>query len=79
MNTNVQPMANFTDYAIADIELAGWGRREIDIAESEMPALMALRKKYRDSQPLAGAKIMGCIHMTIHTAVLIETLTELGA
>ena len=79
MNTNVQPMANFTDYAIADIELAGWGRREIDIAESEMPALMALRKKYRDSQPLAGAKIMGCIHMTIQTAVLIETLTELGA
>ena len=79
MHTNVQPMVNFTDYAVADIELADWGRREIDIAESEMPALMALRKKYRDSQPLAGAKIMGCIHMTIQTAVLIETLTALGA
>ena len=79
MSTHVQPVANFTDYAVADISLADWGRREIDIAESEMPALMALRKKYRDSQPLAGAKIMGCIHMTIQTAVLIETLTELGA
>ena len=79
MHTNVQPMVNFTDYAVADIELADWGRREIDIAESEMPALMALRKKYRNSQPLAGAKIMGCIHMTIQTAVLIETLTALGA
>src|SRR5690606_11322310 len=56
-----------------------WGRKEIKIAESEMPALMALRRKYKESQPLAGAKIMGCIHMTIQTAVLIETLVDLGA
>ena len=79
MHTNIEPIVGFTDYAVADIGLAAWGRREIDIAESEMPALMALRKKYRDSQPLAGARIMGCIHMTIQTAVLIETLMELGA
>lgn len=72
-------MTNFTDYKVADISLADWGRKEIDIAEGEMPALMALRRKYKDSQPLAGAKIMGCIHMTIQTAVLIETLVELGA
>ncbi|WP_116368390.1 adenosylhomocysteinase [Parahaliea mediterranea] len=67
------------DYKVADISLAGWGRRELDIAEGEMPALMALRDKYRDSKPLAGAKILGCIHMTIQTGVLIETLVELGA
>jgi adenosylhomocysteinase len=67
------------DYKVADIGLADWGRREIEIAESEMPALMAMRAKYRDHQPLADAKILGCIHMTIQTAVLIETLTELGA
>jgi len=70
---------NFTDYKVADITLAEWGRKEIEIAEGEMPALMALRRKYKQSQPLAGAKIMGCIHMTIQTAVLIETLVELGA
>ena len=70
---------NFTDYKVADIALADWGRKEIEIAEGEMPALMALRRKYKESQPLAGAKIMGCIHMTIQTAVLIETLVELGA
>lgn len=69
----------FTDYKVADISLADWGRKEIDIAEGEMPALMALRRKYSDSKPLAGAKIMGCIHMTIQTAVLIETLVDLGA
>ncbi|QQD18027.1 adenosylhomocysteinase [Spongiibacter nanhainus] len=69
----------FTDYKVADISLADWGRREIDIAETEMPALMALREKYKADQPLKGAKIMGCIHMTIQTAVLIETLIELGA
>ncbi len=68
-----------TDYKVADIELAVWGRKEISIAESEMPALMALRSKYKAEQPLANAKIMGCIHMTIQTAVLIETLVELGA
>ena len=69
----------FTDYKIADISLADWGRKEIDIAEGEMPALMALRRKYRDTKPLADARIMGCIHMTIQTAVLIETLVDLGA
>jgi adenosylhomocysteinase len=67
------------DYKVADISLADWGRRELDIAESEMPALMAMRAKYRDSKPLAGAKILGCIHMTVQTGVLIETLIELGA
>jgi adenosylhomocysteinase len=67
------------DYKVADISLAEWGRREIAIAETEMPALMAMREKYSASQPLAGAKILGCIHMTIQTAVLIETLNELGA
>ena len=67
------------DYKVADITLADWGRRELDIAEGEMPALMAMRAKYRDSKPLAGAKILGCIHMTIQTGVLIETLVELGA
>ncbi|MFE8070874.1 adenosylhomocysteinase [Marinobacteraceae bacterium S3BR75-40.1] len=70
---------NFTDYKVADINLAGWGRKEIEIAESEMPALMALRTKYKGEQPLKGARVMGCIHMTIQTAVLIETLVELGA
>ena len=72
-------MSEFTDYKVADISTADWGRQEIDIAETEMPALMALRRKYKESRPLAGAKIMGCIHMTIQTAVLIETLVELGA
>ncbi|MFM2432366.1 MAG: adenosylhomocysteinase [Cyanobacteriota bacterium] len=67
------------DYKVADITLAEWGRKEILIAESEMPALMAIRNKYKASQPLAGAKIIGCIHMTIQTAVLIETLIALGA
>ena len=67
------------DYKVADITLAEWGRKEIAIAEGEMPALMAIRKKYRDSKPLQGARIIGCIHMTIQTAVLIETLRELGA
>jgi adenosylhomocysteinase len=67
------------DYKVADISLADWGRLELDIAESEMPALMAMREKYRASQPLAGANILGCIHMTIQTGVLIETLVELGA
>ena len=67
------------DYKVADINLAEFGRREISLAENEMPALMALREKYKDEQPLAGAKIMGCIHMSIQTAVLMETLLELGA
>jgi adenosylhomocysteinase len=67
------------DYKVADIALADWGRKEIAIAEGEMPALMAIRAKYRAAQPLKGAKIIGCIHMTIQTAVLIETLCALGA
>lgn len=67
------------DYKVADINLAAWGRKELQIAETEMPALMALRDKFRSSQPLEGAKILGCIHMTIQTGVLIETLIELGA
>jgi len=78
MNTAVN-LSNFTDYKVADINLAGWGRRELDIAEGEMPALIALRDQYRDQQPLAGARILGCIHMTIQTGVLIETLVALGA
>lgn len=66
-------------YKLKDLSLADWGRREIIIAENEMPGLMALRKRYEESKPLQGAKIAGCLHMTIQTAVLIETLTELGA
>ena len=65
-------MTDFTDYKVADISLAAWGRMEIDIAETEMPALMALRTKYAAQQPLANARIMGCIHMTIQTAVPIN-------
>jgi adenosylhomocysteinase len=72
-------MPEFTDYKVADIGLAEWGRREIAIAETEMPGLMALRDEFGDQQPLAGARIVGCLHMTIQTAVLIETLTHLGA
>ncbi|MFO1023229.1 MAG: adenosylhomocysteinase, partial [Planctomycetales bacterium] len=66
-------------YKVKDIKLADWGRKEIELAENEMPGLMALRKKYGASQPLKGARIAGCLHMTIQTAVLIETLTALGA
>ncbi len=71
--------AEFTDYKVKDISLANWGRKEITIAETEMPGLMALRSEFGDSKPLAGARIVGCLHMTIQTAVLIETLTALGA
>ncbi|BCX88859.1 adenosylhomocysteinase [Methylomarinovum tepidoasis] len=75
-----QPAANLQpDYKVADISLADWGRKEIRIAETEMPGLMALREEYRDQKPLKGARIAGCLHMTIQTAVLIETLVELGA
>lgn len=70
---------NKTDYKVADINLADWGRKEIAIAETEMPGLMSLRKEYKASQPLKGANIVGCLHMTIQTAVLIETLVALGA
>ncbi len=75
-----QPVTNLTpDYKIADISLAEWGRKEIKVAETEMPGLMALRSEYKAEQPLKGARIAGCLHMTIQTAVLIETLVELGA
>lgn len=67
------------DYKVADISLAEWGRKEIELAEKEMPGLMSLRKEYGASQPLKGARVAGCLHMTIQTAVLIETLTALGA
>jgi len=71
--------SGFTDYKVKDISLAGWGRKEIAIAETEMPGLMALREEYGATKPLKGARIAGCLHMTIQTAVLIETLTALGA
>jgi adenosylhomocysteinase len=66
-------------YKVKDINLSEWGRKEIQLAEAEMPGLMALRDRYRDEKPLAGARVAGCLHMTIQTAVLIETLVELGA
>ncbi len=72
-------MSEFADYKVADISLADWGRREIAIAETEMPGLMALRREFGAGGPLAGARIVGCLHMTIQTAVLIETLIALGA
>lgn len=75
----LEAVNDFSDYKVADISLADWGRKELTIAESEMPALMALREKYAAAKPLAGAKILGCIHMTIQTGVLIETLIALGA
>ena len=71
--------ATFTDYKVKDLSLADWGRKEIAIAETEMPGLMAIRAEYGKTQPLKGARIAGCLHMTIQTAVLIETLTALGA
>ena len=79
MNAQLKTFSTEGDYKVADISLADWGRREVIIAESEMPALMGLRRKYAGEQPLAGAKILGCIHMTIQTGVLIETLKALGA
>ena len=76
MSTKTIP---FVPYKVKDISLAGWGRKEINLAEAEMPGLMALRDEYRNEQPLKGARIAGCLHMTIQTAVLIETLVALGA
>ena len=77
---NTQPVENLTpDYKVADIGLAEWGRKETSIAEVEMPGLMALREEYKGKHPLKGARIAGCLHMTIQTAVLIETLIDLGA
>jgi adenosylhomocysteinase len=72
-------VANFSDYKVKDISLAVWGRKEITLAENEMPGLMSLRREYGNSQPLKRAKVLGCLHMTIETAVLIETLVFLGA
>src|SRR3989338_6585175 len=74
---NIQMAKN--DYKVADLSLAEWGRKEIAIAETEMPGLMALREEYQSQQPLKGARIAGCLHMAIETAVLIETWTLLGA
>src|SRR5947207_1976835 len=76
MNAVLKPT---TDYAIADLSLAAWGRKEIRIAETEMPGLMAIREEFAKTQPLKGARITGSLHMTIQTAVLIETLQALGA
>ena len=75
----VVDLKTFTDYKVADISLAAWGRKEVAIAETEMPGLMALREEYKGKKPLAGARIVGCLHMTIQTAVLMETLIDLGA
>src|ERR1700744_4432319 len=69
----------YAKYKVKDVSLADWGRKEIELAEAEMPGLMALRAEYGASQPLKGARIAGCLHMTIQTAVLIETLVHLGA
>src|SRR3989337_3144636 len=78
--TGVQTCAlPISDYKVADIKLAGFGRKEIAIAETEMPGLMAVREEFKGKQPLRGARIAGSLHMTIQTAVLIETLAELGA
>src|ERR687887_1123235 len=79
MPTVAQKIDLSLPYKVKDISLAEWGRKEIRLAEAEMPGLMALRKEYGASQPLKGARIAGCLHMTIQTAVLIETLTALGA
>ncbi len=78
MNTHPQTSPN-THYKIADISLADWGRKEIDIAEHEMPGLMSIRRKYASKQPLKGVRVTGSLHMTIQTAVLIETLKDIGA
>ena len=75
----LKTQVNYSPYKVKDISLADWGRKEIRLAEAEMPGLMSLRKKYSKSKPLKGARIAGCLHMTIQTAVLIETLVEMGA
>ena len=74
MSTKTENM----NFKVKDISLADWGRKEIKLAEAEMPGLMMLREKYANSKPLLGARIAGCLHMTIQTAVLIETLVDLG-
>src|SRR5215218_250473 len=77
--TRKKTMAATADYVVKDLALADWGRKEIAMAEDEMPGLMAVRREYGPQQPLKGARIAGCLHMTIQTAVLIETLKHLGA
>ena len=72
--SNLAAVPHFNDYAVANIGLAEWGRKEIAIAETEMPGLMAIREEYAKDKPLKGARVAGCLHMTIQTAVLIETL-----
>lgn len=79
MSMSSTTSTNYVPYKVKDMSLADWGRKEITLAEAEMPGLMALRKEYGPSKPLAGARVAGCLHMTIQTAVLIETLVELGA
>src|SRR5271157_4780077 len=78
MSTATLPKVG-SDYKVADMKLAEWGRKEINVAEQEMPGLMSIRRKYAKTKPLAGVRITGSLHMTIQTAVLIETLTDLGA
>jgi len=79
MNAQVKPSAAAEDFKVADLSLADWGRKEIDIAEHEMPGLMSIRKKHAAAKPLAGVRVTGSLHMTIQTAVLIETLKDIGA
>ncbi|MEM9936040.1 MAG: adenosylhomocysteinase, partial [Bacteroidota bacterium] len=79
MAETTSQVQSFVPYKVKDIALADWGRKEIQLAEAEMPGLMALREEYGEEKPLKGARIAGCLHMTIQTAVLIETLVELGA
>src|SRR6201999_3094730 len=80
MSTITKSSIDFSlPYKVADISLAAWGRKEIRLAEAEMPGLMSIRKEYGPSQPLKGARVAGCLHMTIQTAALIETLIALGA
>src|ERR1700710_1045010 len=79
VKANTQNTKSFTDYKVKDMSLAEWGRKEITIAETEMPGLMSIRRKYAAAKPLQGVRITGSLHMTIQTAVLIETLVELGA
>src|SRR5687767_8509136 len=79
MSTETKTQTKANDYKVRDITLADWGRKEISIAEKEMPGLMAIREKYAPGKPLAGVRVTGSLHMTIQTAVLIETLVALGA
>ncbi|MCW5566671.1 MAG: adenosylhomocysteinase, partial [Dokdonella sp.] len=79
MNAVLKTFSTEGDYKVADIKLADWGRKEIDIAEHEMPGLMSIRRKYQAEAPLKGVRVTGSLHMTIQTAVLIETLKDIGA